>query len=143
MTLINMQSLHIADLLPSVEFVHSDVRKVTSFPKADVLIGCYPCTGFSLAARRKWHERTDRNLQNIDGNFLYREFIRAIDFVQPKYLFIENVGGMTSADGGWFFEQQLEGLRGKGFVVKHHTLHSEDFGLAQTRRRVFLVACTK
>ncbi|QDK77155.1 DNA (cytosine-5-)-methyltransferase [Spirosoma sp. KCTC 42546] len=130
-------------LLPDVDFVQGDIRKVLDFPKADVLIGCYPCTGFSLAARRKWHEREDRNLQHIEGNFLYREFIRAIDYVRPKYLFIENVGGMTSADGGWFFKQQLEGLRDKGFVVKHHMLHSEKFGLAQTRKRVFLVGVHK
>lgn len=126
-------------LLPGVEFVHGDVRKVEAFPRADILIGCYPCTGFSLAARRKWHEREDRDLKEMKGNFLYQEFIRAIDHVQPKYLFIENVGGMTSAEGGWFFEQQLEGLRAKGFVMQHQMLLSQEYGLAQTRKRVFLV----
>jgi DNA (cytosine-5)-methyltransferase 1 len=126
-------------LLPEVKFTCQDVRKIEEFPQADILIGCYPCTGFSLAARRRWHERTERDLKDIDGNFLYREFIRAIDYVQPKYLFIENVGGMTSAEGGWFFEQQLEGLRKKGYVMKHDTLRAESFGLAQTRKRVFLV----
>lgn len=126
-------------LMPGVEFVRGDVRKVESFPQADILIGCYPCTGFSLAARRNWHERQDRDLKEMDGNFLYREFIRAIDYVKPKYLFIENVGGMTSAEGGWFFEQQLQGLRDKGFIMQHATLQAEGFGLAQTRRRVFLV----
>ena len=126
-------------LMPGVKFVHGDVRKVEAFPRADILIGCYPCTGFSLAARRRWHERNDRDLKEMDGNFLYEEFIRAIDHVQPKYLFIENVGGMTSAEGGWFFKQQLEGLRAKGFVMKHKMLHSQEHGLAQTRKRVFLV----
>ncbi|PIQ20995.1 MAG: DNA (cytosine-5-)-methyltransferase [Cytophagales bacterium CG18_big_fil_WC_8_21_14_2_50_42_9] len=126
-------------LMPGVNFVTQDVRKINSFPKADVLIGCYPCTGFSLAARRKWHDRTDRDLKNIEGNFLYKEFIRAIPFVKPKYLFIENVGGMTSADGGWFFKEQLRGLREAGYIMKHSTLRAESYGLAQTRKRVFLV----
>jgi DNA (cytosine-5)-methyltransferase 1 len=126
-------------LLPNTEFTCSDVRKIEVFPQADILIGCYPCTGFSLAARRRWHERQDRDLKDIDGNFLYREFIRAIDHVKPKYLFIENVGGMTSAEGGWFFEQQLQGLRDKGYIMQHNTLRAEAYGLAQTRKRVFLV----
>ncbi|TDN38592.1 DNA cytosine methyltransferase [Hymenobacter sp. UV11] len=130
-------------LLPDTQFTCKDVRKIESFPKADILIGCYPCTGFSLAARRRWHEREDRDLKDMDGNFLYREFIRAIDFVQPKYLFIENVGGMTSAEGGWFFAQQLEGLRDKGYIMAHDTLRAESYGLAQTRKRVFLVGVRK
>lgn len=130
-------------LMPDSNFVIKDVRKIESFPKADILIGCYPCTGFSLAARRKWHDRIERDLKNIEGNFLYKEFIRAIPFVNPKYLFIENVGGMTSADGGWFFKQQLDGLSQAGYIMKHSTLHAENFGLAQTRRRVFLVGVRK
>lgn len=131
------------ELMPNTEFIKSDVRKINSFPQADILIGCYPCTGFSLAARRKWHTREDRDLKDIEGNFLYKEFIRAIDFVKPKYLFIENVGGMVSADGGWFFQQQLQGLRDKGFVMSHQTLQSEEYGLAQTRKRIFLVGIRK
>lgn len=126
-------------LLPEVEFTRGDIRNIKSFPKADVLIGCYPCTGFSLAARRRWRERQERDLKEMDGNFLYQEFIKAIDDVRPKYLFIENVGGMTSAEDGWFFQQQLQGLREKGFQMVTDTLRSERFGLAQTRKRVFLV----
>lgn len=41
-------------LLPGTEFVIADVRTIKLFPFADILIGCYPCTGFSIAARRKW-----------------------------------------------------------------------------------------
>ena len=40
-------------LFPEVEFQAGDVRGIQEFPQADVLIGCYPCTGFSIAARRR------------------------------------------------------------------------------------------
>ena len=37
-------------LFPDVEFVLKDVQTINAFPKADIMIGCYPCTGFSIAA---------------------------------------------------------------------------------------------
>lgn len=127
-------------LFPDVEFVHDDVANIDCFPKADVLIGCYPCTGFSLAARRNWKQRTGRDLKSDSRNFLFHEFLRAIDQVKPKFIFIENVRGMLSASNGFFFQQQLEGLKSKGFSNPAFKLIStEDYGLAQTRKRVIIV----
>ena len=94
-------------IFPDVEFHVGDVREVRFFPRADILIGCYPCTGFSLAARRRWKEREERDLTAIKGNFLYLEFLRVLEQSNPKYFFVENVRGMVSAKEGWFFQQQL------------------------------------
>ncbi len=81
------------------------------FPKADILIGCYPCTGFSEAAKRKTpHTKQQRDLRENPGNFLYLEFRRALRQVQPKFLFVENVRGMLSAEDGWFLKRQLAGF---------------------------------
>lgn len=126
-------------IFPNVPFITGDIRKVSEFPKADVLIGCYPCTGFSIAARRRWKDRQERNLMETPGNFLYLEFIRALKQVRPKYFFVENVSGMISAKDGWFFEQQLQGFRDLGFTPLVQTLHAKDFGAAQDRRRIFIV----
>lgn len=126
-------------LLPETEFVLGDIRNVKTFPRADILIGCYPCTGFSLAARRKWKDREDRDLTDIDGNFLFREFLRALEISNPKYFFVENVRGMVTAHKGWFFQQQLDGFRERGYSVKHSLLNATDYGVAQSRQRIFLV----
>lgn len=126
-------------LFPGVRFVEGDIGEVDQFPEADVLIGCYPCTGFSLGARRRWRGREDRDLKANDGNFLYREFLRALKQVSPRYLFVENVRGMKSADEGWFLERQIHAFRRAGYRVKHQLLNSADYGVAQARQRLFLV----
>lgn len=126
-------------LFPSVEFTLDDITNIKSFPEADILIGCYPCTGFSLAARRKWHGRKERDLHANETNFLYKEFLRALKQVKPKYLFVENVRGMLSAENGWFFEQQLFGFRNAGYNVEYKLLDAANYGVAQSRKRVFIV----
>ena len=127
-------------LFPDVEFVHDDIRNIKTFPEADILIGCYPCTGFSQAAKRKWRDRDERDLMVNPNNFLFREFLRGIKAVSPKFIFIENVQGMLSASGGFFLREQLNGLKELGFDdVKIKLLNAENFGLAQSRKRVFIV----
>lgn len=126
-------------LFPDVEFVFGDVRDVKIFPKADVLIGCYPCTGFSVGSRRKWHNRKKRDLTTNPDNYLFLEFLRAIRQVRPKYLFVENVPGMASANDGWFLEAQKDGFKKLGYRVVHKRLDAVDFGVPQNRKRIFIV----
>jgi len=126
-------------IFPDVPFHLGDVRDIKYFPKADVLIGCYPCTGFSIAARRRWKDRKERDLMQTPGNFLYQEFLRALKQVRPDYFFVENVSGMISAKDGWFFEQQLQGFRELGFMPNVRALQAKDFGAAQERKRIFIV----
>ncbi len=130
-------------LFPEVHFEPGDIRDIENFPSADVLIGCYPCTGFSLGARRRWKSHSDRNLMDIEGNFLYREFLRVLKMSQPKYFFVENVRGMMTAGDGWFFSNQLQGFKDHGYEVKHAVLNAADYGVAQTRERVFIIGVLK
>ncbi|MFL6313404.1 MAG: DNA cytosine methyltransferase [Terriglobales bacterium] len=130
-------------LFPNVNFSEGDVRDIVQFPSADILIGCYPCTGFSVAARRKWKTRKRRDLHSNENNFLYREFIRALRQVEPKFLFVENVRGMTSASDGWFLERQIANFQKLGYEVKPKVLNACDYGVAQTRKRLFIVGVRK
>ena len=127
-------------LFPDVEFIHDNISNVELFPEADILIGCYPCTGFSEAAKRKWKTRTSRDLKMDSRNYLFHEFLRVIDQVKPKFIFIENVQGMLSAANGFFINRQIDGLKKKGFEnVKYKVVKAEEFGVPQTRKRVFIV----
>lgn len=130
-------------IFPNVPFIVGDVRDILTFPKANILIGCYPCTGFSIAARRRWKDREERDLLKTPGNFLYKEFIRALKQVQPEYFFVENVSGMISAKDGWFFEQQLQGFRDLGYIPTVKALRAQDYGAPQDRKRIFIVGVRK
>lgn len=131
--------------LPEVEFHRGNIKEVDKkqLPEADLLIGCYPCQGFSAAAWRRWRERDKRDLFKNPDNFLFLEFVNAIPYVKPKFVFIENVRGLKSSAGGWFFQAQKESLEEAGFVVFSEKLNTKDFGIPQSRDRIFIVGVCK
>lgn len=108
-----------------------DIRDFQTFPKADLLVGCYPCQGYTQGGRRKW--KTDRR------NYLYREFDRVLRCVTPRAFVVENVNGMTFGENRELLTNQLARYRMAGYRVRWAVLNARDYGLAQNRRRVFLV----
>jgi DNA (cytosine-5)-methyltransferase 1 len=107
-----------------------DVRRVEKFPKADILCGCYPCQGYSQAGRRN-------GADNI--NLLYQEFDRALRQIRPLAFVVENVDGMRFSHNSHLLQAQLVRFRSAGYRVSWKMLDAKDFGLAQDRRRLFLV----
>lgn len=127
---------------PLVHFHNRDIKGLPSseIPEADVLIGCYPCTGFSQASRRRGRLATSpRDLTQNKGNYLYEEFLRALTRVKPRYLFVENVEGMLSAKSGEFFDAQMRGFKEAGYRMSFAKLNASAYGVCQTRERVFIV----
>jgi len=116
--------------MPETDYVLRDVREVQTFPKADVLVGCYPCQGFSQAGVRD----PKRSI-----NFLYREFDRALRTMKPKAFIVENVAGMVRDDNLHLFNNQIIRFRTAGYRVKAAILDARHFGVAQHRRRLFFV----
>lgn len=131
--------------LPEVEFAQGDIRTIDKrgIPEADLLIGCYPCQGFSSGAWRRWKDGAERDLRKNKDNFLYEEFVKAIPAVQPKFIFIENVSGLKASLDGWFFRAQKAALDAAGYVPYDTQLNVRDYGLAQSRKRVFIVGVRK
>lgn len=116
--------------MPETDFVLQDVRKVVAFPSADILVGCYPCQGFSQAGVRD----PKRSI-----NFLYREFDRALRLVKPKAFIVENVAGMVRDDNLHLFNNQVVRFRMAGYRVSADILDARDYGVPQERRRLFFV----
>lgn len=116
--------------MPETDFHCKDVAEIKSFPKADLLVGCYPCQGFSQGGARE----SERNI-----NYLYREFDRALRIVRPKAFIVENVSGMRRSDFGHLLRNQLLRFRSAGYRVKSELLNAVHYGVAQERRRIFLV----
>jgi DNA (cytosine-5)-methyltransferase 1 len=112
------------------DFVLSDVSEIANFPFADLLIGCYPCQGFSQGGLRY----ADRKI-----NKLYLEFHRALRLIRPKAFVVENVSGMARANFAHLLSHQLRVFRSVGYKVDAQILNAADFGVAQDRRRIFIV----
>jgi DNA (cytosine-5)-methyltransferase 1 len=118
------------DNLPDAKVTCGDIRDYKTFPSAQLLVGCYPCQGFTQGGRRKWGESL---------NFLYQEFDRVLRVIRPKAFIVENVNGMTYGQNSELLNNQLRRYRSAGYRVKWQTLNAQDFGVAQHRKRVFLV----
>ena len=107
-----------------------DVKAVKTFPKADILAGCYPCQGYSQGGRRNNDDKI---------NYLYQEFDRALRMVKPLAFIVENVDGMRFSHNKHLLNNQITRFRLAGYRVNWAVLNARDFGLAQDRKRLFIV----
>lgn len=107
-----------------------DIADFDNFPSAELLVGCYPCQGFTQGGRRNSSDSI---------NFLYRQFDRVLRAVYPKAFVVENVNGMAYGQNQELLNNQLCRYRLAGYRVKWHILNAENYGVAQSRRRVFVV----
>ena len=115
---------------PETDYVLGDVSAIESFPSADMLVGCYPCQGFSQGGVRK----ADRKI-----NTLYLEFARALRIVKPKAFIVENVSGMVRKNFEHLLKDQFKVFEESGYRVKSQILNASHFGVAQDRKRIFIV----
>jgi DNA (cytosine-5)-methyltransferase 1 len=114
---------------PNVERI-DDVKKIKKV-SADIICGGFPCQDLSIAGRRKGlaGERSG----------LWFEFARIIKSSLPRWVVIENVPGLLSSAGGKDFQTLIKSLVTCGYGVSWRILDSRYFGVAQRRRRVFIV----
>ncbi|GAA0759016.1 DNA cytosine methyltransferase [Clostridium sartagoforme] len=121
----------------------SNLKKFLEGTEIDVVCGGPPCQGFSLAGKRD---------KNDPRNMLFSNYIRVIRNVKPKYFVMENVEGILSMKFDKFkgvknkiYENKTvaEILKDEffqiGYYVEYRVLQAIDFGVPQTRRRVFFL----
>jgi DNA (cytosine-5)-methyltransferase 1 len=118
---------------PIQNWTASDFLKAANLKSGelDVLAGGPPCQGFSVYNHQ-------RGLHD-ERSSLYHEYIRVVDGLQPKWVILENVTGMTSAGAGGAVAGILSGLRSLGYVVEAKILKAEEYGVPQERRRLVFV----
>ena len=97
----------------------------------DLICGGFPCQDVSVAGNRA-------GLAG-DRSGLWHEFHRIIGEVMPRWVLIENVPGLLSSNGGADLAIVLSGLADLGYGWSYRILDSQYFGVAQRRRRVFIV----
>lgn len=119
--------------LPATDYVLGDVAKVQTFPAAELLVGCYPCQGFSQGGARE----ADRKI-----NTLYLEFARALSVIQPKAFIAENVSGLRRSTYEHILKDQLDKFSSAGehgYHVTWQLLNAHEYGVPQERKRLVLV----
>jgi DNA (cytosine-5)-methyltransferase 1 len=97
----------------------------------DLLVGGTPCQSFSVAGLRD-------GLADPRGNLALR-FVQLASVMQPRWIVWENVPGVLSSGGGRDFGTFLGALAELGYGFAYRVLDAQWFGVAQRRRRVFVV----
>ena len=115
------------------EWFADDIRRVSpeELPEADCYCAGFPCQSFSIAGKRGGFEDT--------RGTLFFEIMRLARLRKPKYLFLENVKGLLSHDGGRTFGTILSVMGECGYDAEYQVLNSKDFGVPQNRERVFII----
>ena len=115
------------------ELYFDDARKIVpeQLPDFDLLLGGFPCQSFSIAGARKGFDDT--------RGTLFFEIARIAAVKKPKYLFLENVPGLLNHDEGRTFETILRTLDELGYDVCWQVLNSKNFGVPQSRNRVYII----
>jgi DNA-cytosine methyltransferase len=113
-----------------------DMTQLTQNPtfnerSIDLLVGGTPCQSFSVAGLRK-------GLADPRGNLMLT-FLALADAKKPKWIVWENVPGVLSSNGGKDFGTFLGALGELGYGFAYRVLDAQHFGVAQRRRRVFVV----
>ena len=114
--------------------VLGDIEKIrtNNMPdNPDVVIGGFPCQGFSIA-----------NLgRSVDDsrNKLYKQMLRVIRAKKPKYFVAENVDGILTLGKGAVIQKILKDFKSIGYKVDYKLLNAADYGVPQARKRVFII----
>jgi DNA (cytosine-5)-methyltransferase 1 len=110
-----------------------DMTKFKEWPDADVnvFVGGTPCQSFSVAGLRK-------GLDDPRGNLMLTYLAIAARY-RPEWLVWENVPGVLSSNGGLDFASLLRGMGELRYGFAYRILDAQYFGVAQRRRRVFVV----
>ena len=97
-----------------------------------ILFGGPPCQGFSIANTKT------RNLDN-PNNWMFKEYLRFVEDLEPEWFLFENVVGFKSFNKGEFAKEVENDLKKLGYETSSSVLCASDFGVPQKRKRFFII----
>ena len=129
---IDKDSVETYKLNINQHIIYDDIENIKSqdIPDCDVVIGGFPCQGFS-------HANLLRSSCDI-RNKLYSHLVRVIRDKKPKYFLAENVRGILSLDKGSVIKRIIQDLEAQGYRVKYRLFNTADYGVPQCRFRVII-----
>lgn len=107
-----------------------DLATVLPGVEVDVVLGGFPCQGFSLAGPRQIDD---------SRNILYRHFVEMVRIKKPKVLVAENVIGIKTLSDGIVFNKIIEDFSELGYTMSAPTVNAKNFGVPQDRMRVIFI----
>lgn len=117
----NIKKLDFHQLLQSLSMKSGDL---------DFLIGGPPCQGFSTAGMRFWDD---------PRNSLLKQYVRAIEIIQPKWFLMENVEGLLTANNGQYLFEAAKAFITLGYKIRVDKIYAHEYGIPQRRKRVFVI----
>ena len=123
---------NIGDHIHCEDITQTDFSKI---PNSDVIIGGFPCQGFSLANLLRAPEDS--------RNTLYKYFYSLVKEKQPRYFLAENVRGILSLGKGEVIKQIVKDFSNAGYKVAYKVFNTADYGVPQTRVRVIIAGTRK
>ena len=127
---------------PLIENIKSikknDIRD--KIPDHDILLAGFPCQPFSRAgiSSRKFLKRA-HGLEDKDQGDLFFNILDILNTKKPKAFILENVQNLKTYQNGKILESMIKKLSKFYYVPKPQVLDAQDFGLAQRRKRIFIV----
>ncbi len=128
---------------PSIPFLQIDIHNLSEEiikqyvkEEVDVLVGGPPCQGFSTIGKRVSSDPNKR-YQADPRNTLFKEYIRVLKVLNPKFFLMENVEGLMTRDKGTIFEEIKKTFAETGYDFNCVVLNAADYGVPQIRNRIF------
>lgn len=112
------------------EEVKKELYKTIGDQHIDLIVGGFPCQGFSMAGNR---------VVSDPRNSLYLEMLEIVKNVKPDYVVMENVEGLRSMLDGKVETQIINDYKEIGYEINVTTLNAADYGVAQQRKRVIFI----
>jgi DNA (cytosine-5)-methyltransferase 1 len=120
---------------PDAIALHKDVSKVSGKEimaaakgeEIDLIAGGPSCQGYSTHGKR---------IEDDPRNFLFKQFVRLVREVRPKFFLMENVKGLLTYSGGYFKTLIEESFASAGYEVVSKVLCAADYGVPQLRHRI-------
>ena len=112
-----------------------------TIPHFDICLAGFPCQAFSIAGIGGYGRNGfNDDFKGLNRGNLFLEVVRICEYHKPKVIFCENVKGLVTHDKGNTFRVIREAFKSIGYQVFWKVLNSKDFGLAQNRERIYIVA---
>ncbi len=116
--------------------VCGDISKVDigAIPESDVILGGFPCQGFSLSGPRKIDD---------SRNALYKYYVKIVAEKKPKIFIGENVKGLLTMADGQIIEAIIHEFSSCGYDVFYQLINAKNYGVPQDRERVIICGFRK
>lgn len=108
------------------------IANLKQYKGVDIVVGGPPCQGFSISGKRDPED---------ERNLLYKAYIKTLKVIKPKIFLMENVPNLASMDSGNILLKIIADLSKIGYKITYEIINSADFGVPQSRKRIFILGC--